>query len=375
MKNKEKMWTFIFFALPAIVILGLHFSYSGIITKPNTFSDGDTISAGEFNENFDTLFNDYNGSITNANISASAGITASKLSLTSITDNVSINTTGGPVLRLNNGSSTQPILTLLDNGTTSFIYLDGGIIGMNIETSTNIKATHGGIDIASGGIGLVLGADESATTRTTGTTKISKIGFPHVDNSSAPVTFIFGSAGSVNNSLSFGGGASGMNAATSISFYTALTTTTVIGSERVNITKEGFIHLRPVGTADAVLEVSSGAVTGGGSVHAASYASHSSEKLKKIFRTLNGVDNASAYNDLVSMPIKEWCYDQETLPNGESRKSPVCLGPRKFGPTFETAPDRIKDFGAETISLEDRISLLEQALQHAAKKIEDLERR
>lgn len=55
-----------------------------LIVKPYTFTAGATIVASEHNSNFDTIINDYNGNITNANISASAAISATKLSLGSI---------------------------------------------------------------------------------------------------------------------------------------------------------------------------------------------------------------------------------------------------------------------------------------------------
>lgn len=50
-----------------------------LIVKPNTFSAGATITAATHNENFDTIYNDYNGNITNANISGSAAIADTKL--------------------------------------------------------------------------------------------------------------------------------------------------------------------------------------------------------------------------------------------------------------------------------------------------------
>lgn len=50
-----------------------------IVVKQYTFSAGAVIVASEHNANADTLFNDYNGNITNANISASAGIVDTKL--------------------------------------------------------------------------------------------------------------------------------------------------------------------------------------------------------------------------------------------------------------------------------------------------------
>lgn len=52
-----------------------------IISKPNTFSTGTSIVAAEHNDNFNTIYNDYNGNITNANISAAAAIAYSKLNL------------------------------------------------------------------------------------------------------------------------------------------------------------------------------------------------------------------------------------------------------------------------------------------------------
>ena len=53
------------------------------ITKPNTFTAGTTIRAAQVNSNFDTIYNDYNGNITNANIKSDAAIVGSKLNLTS----------------------------------------------------------------------------------------------------------------------------------------------------------------------------------------------------------------------------------------------------------------------------------------------------
>ena len=51
------------------------------ITKPHTFSSGTDAKSSEVNNNFDTIYNDYNGNITNANIAAGAAIAGSKLDL------------------------------------------------------------------------------------------------------------------------------------------------------------------------------------------------------------------------------------------------------------------------------------------------------
>jgi hypothetical protein len=50
-----------------------------LISKPNEHSSGDLIKSAETNENFDTIYNDYNGNIDNNNIKAGAGIVDTKL--------------------------------------------------------------------------------------------------------------------------------------------------------------------------------------------------------------------------------------------------------------------------------------------------------
>jgi hypothetical protein len=50
-----------------------------LISKPNTFSAGGIVIASEHNENFDTLYNEINGQLSDANISASANIADTKL--------------------------------------------------------------------------------------------------------------------------------------------------------------------------------------------------------------------------------------------------------------------------------------------------------
>ena len=50
-----------------------------LINKPYTAVAGQKIKAADYNNNFDTIYNDYNGNITNANISANANISDTKL--------------------------------------------------------------------------------------------------------------------------------------------------------------------------------------------------------------------------------------------------------------------------------------------------------
>ncbi len=53
-----------------------------IISLPFTFSAGAVIIASQHNSNFSTIYNDYNGNITNENIAGGAAIDYSKLNLT-----------------------------------------------------------------------------------------------------------------------------------------------------------------------------------------------------------------------------------------------------------------------------------------------------
>jgi hypothetical protein len=52
----------------------------GLITLPNTLAAGQVPSAAQFNANWTTIYNEFNGNISNANIAADAAIAASKLS-------------------------------------------------------------------------------------------------------------------------------------------------------------------------------------------------------------------------------------------------------------------------------------------------------
>lgn len=58
------------------------------ITKPNTFSAGAVIVASEHNDNDNTIYNDYNGNITNANIASNAAIADTKLAQLTTTGKV-----------------------------------------------------------------------------------------------------------------------------------------------------------------------------------------------------------------------------------------------------------------------------------------------
>lgn len=55
-----------------------------IVSKPNTFSPSTTISSSEMNDNFDTIFNEFNGNIAAANL-ATDSVTTAKIADSNVT--------------------------------------------------------------------------------------------------------------------------------------------------------------------------------------------------------------------------------------------------------------------------------------------------
>ena len=81
------------------------------IVLANTFSAGGTIFASEHNTNFSTIYDDFNGNITDINIASGAAIDDSKLNLTTIVQAVTVagafQTTGATTI----GNATGDALT------------------------------------------------------------------------------------------------------------------------------------------------------------------------------------------------------------------------------------------------------------------------
>jgi hypothetical protein len=79
-------------ALAALMVWlgGAQSAHADIVAKPYTFVAGTPLQAAQLNADFDTIYNNYNGNITNANIKANAAISLSKIAFTSAL---------GPILR------------------------------------------------------------------------------------------------------------------------------------------------------------------------------------------------------------------------------------------------------------------------------------
>jgi hypothetical protein len=119
----------------------------------------------------------------------------------------------------------------LDSGGSSW-FNNGGNFG--IGTATPSATLH----VLGGTTQLLLAENSSNLTR-----KISRFGAAHFTNAEEPVAGVVVDSNTAYTSLNIGGGTSAFNAATQVSIYTAATTTTTTGTERVTVTSAGDVGI------------------------------------------------------------------------------------------------------------------------------------
>lgn len=137
---------------------------------------------------------------------------------------------------------------------------NAGLFGIN---TTSPSSSAGGVDIASGGLSLVIGAESGVITRTDATSKLGRIAGYHYTNAEEPVGIILYQASTSANSLSFGGGSASFNAATTIGFYTAANSTTTTGTQRMVIDSGGLfgINTTSPSSTNGGLDIASGGLS------------------------------------------------------------------------------------------------------------------
>lgn len=125
-----------------------------VIQKTYTFTAGTAIVASEHNTNYDTLYNEINGNLDNANIKANAGIvdsklaqitTAGKVSGASLTSLGSVPTGGGTLPAKNGGTGGD--LSAAAQGAIPFFSATGICSALAAGTSGHfLKALGAGAD-------------------------------------------------------------------------------------------------------------------------------------------------------------------------------------------------------------------------------------
>ena len=208
---------------------------------------------------------------------------------------VHANTSDTPAIRLeqnNTGGFTAQTWDIAGNEANFFVrdLTSGSRLPFRIRpgapTSSIDISASGNVGIATAspsapldvsGNTLLLGSDDALTSRTNNTIKISRVAIPPFTTGN--LNFAYGGAVvlSTDNIAAVGGGLNGFSAATSIQFFTAATTNTNTGTERMRILSNGRVG---IGTSapDQLFSVNGDASKSGGG----SWQTFSDERLKKI---------------------------------------------------------------------------------------------
>ena len=150
------------------------------ISKPNTFSSSTTISSSKMNDNFDTIYNEFNGSIAAANLASSA-VTTAKIAASAVTDAKTAftslpDTNGNEFIKFAQTASAVNEVTVTNNATGSAPSLSatGG------DTNINLSLTGKG-----NGYVVQQIPSQSITTNTYPTNMLTQVGWGFADVSSA----------------------------------------------------------------------------------------------------------------------------------------------------------------------------------------------
>lgn len=121
------------------------------------------------------------------------------------------------------------------------------------------------------------------------------------------------------------------------------------------------VHVRPAGSPDVELEVSDGASTGGGAVHRALEAAHSSRELKTDIESLAEAQEDRALEEMRLMRPARFRY--KSLPGKRGRQ------PLRRGLIYEEAPESVRGAGGSVI-LDERVANAELALKALMRRLE-----
>ena len=111
----------------------------GTVTKTYTFSPNTTIESAQVNSDFDTIYSEFNGNIENANIKASAAISASKISGTAATLSNDETFTGAKTL----AKTIQTITAATDGSTVTFNLSLGNIHTVTLGGNRTLALSNG----------------------------------------------------------------------------------------------------------------------------------------------------------------------------------------------------------------------------------------
>lgn len=120
--------------------------------------------------------------------------------------------------------------------------------------------TSGYLDLSYGGLTMLLGADNSATTRTNATSKSSIFALPHYTTTEENVVLFIAQSFSGTNSLNIGYGNASYNAMTELRFGVGATATSTTGVEKLRLTNTG-LYVGTGANPSAKLHIEAGTTT------------------------------------------------------------------------------------------------------------------
>lgn len=206
---------------------------------------------------------------------------------------VHANTTDTPAIRLeqnNSGGFTAQTWDVAGNEANFFVrdVTSGSRLPFRIRpgapTSSIDISADGDVGIATGSPGApldvsgnttLIGSDQGVSTRTNATTKISRVAAPPFTTTNLNFAYTGAVNTSTDNIAALGGGFAGFSASTITAFFTATTTNTDTGTERMRITSIGRVGIGTT-TPDQLLSVNGDASKVGGG----SWLNFSDERLK-----------------------------------------------------------------------------------------------
>lgn len=112
----------------------------GVIVLPTTFVDNTIPTASQFNGDFNTIYSEFNGNITNANISASAAIVFSKLDSSTVAGVSATQTLSNKRITKRVVTVTQSATPTINTDNTDIAYITGLAQAITSFT-TNLSGT------------------------------------------------------------------------------------------------------------------------------------------------------------------------------------------------------------------------------------------
>jgi len=217
------------------------------VTIPNTFANATTsIPLANLDANFVAIYDAVNGIGNGAESLANVSITGGTVTNVAVSA-TTLNTSGQVVF---NDAGANVDFRVEGDTKPNLLFVDASADAVAMGTDTPLS-TEAGLDISSGGLSLVVGANNTSTARTDATNKISRIASAHYTNAEEPVMLAFTENTSTTNEITFGGGSGITNAATLIAFRTAANNTTTSGTERMRITSAGEVLVGGTTSVDA----------------------------------------------------------------------------------------------------------------------------